>query len=74
MKATNYFIPLFRGLIFLPLPYLTFLSLKNISLPEYTTLNMTSPIFAVVISYLYLQAKINNMIMQAREKWFVDNN
>ena len=63
IKSTNYFIPLLRSLIFLPLPFITFLSLKNISLPEYTTLNMTTPIFAVIISIFYLKEKMNNLII-----------
>ena len=33
LKCENYFIPLLRGILFLPLPYLTFITLKNISLP-----------------------------------------
>ena len=65
IRSTNYFIPLLRSLIFLPLPFLTFLSLKNISLPEYTTLNMSSPIFAVIISIFYLKEKMNNLIVMS---------
>ena len=63
VKSTNYFIPLLRSLIFLPLPFITFITLKNISLPEYTTLNMTTPIFAVIISIFYLKEKMNNLII-----------
>ena len=59
MYSTNYYIPLFRGLIFAPLPFITFLSLKNISLPEYTTLNMSSPIFAGIFAIILLNEKIN---------------
>ena len=40
MRSTNYYIPLIRGLLFAPMPLITFISLKNISLPEYTTINM----------------------------------
>ena len=61
--ATNYFIPLFRGIIFLPIPFFAFLCLKNISLPEFTTLNMSSPIFAVIISIFILKEKLNNYII-----------
>ena len=59
MFATNYFIPLLRSLIFLPLPYMTFISLKNISLPEYTTLNMSAPFFAGIFAVFYLKEKLN---------------
>ena len=62
LKSTNYYIPIIRGLIFLPLPFFTFVTLKNISLPEFTTLNMSSPIFAVIISIFILKEKINNLI------------
>ena len=61
--ATNYFIPIIRGIIFLPIPFFTFISLKNISLPEFTTLNMSSPIFAVIIAVFILREKLNNLIV-----------
>jgi len=63
LKCENYFIPLLRGILFLPLPYLTFITLKNISLPEYTTLNMSSPVFAVLISLFFLKEKFNIYIL-----------
>ena len=63
MYSTNYYIPLFRGLIFAPLPFITFISLKNISLPEYTTLNMSSPIFAGIIAIILLNEKLNYYIV-----------
>ena len=44
------------------MPFLAFLCLKNITLPEYTTLNMTTPIFGVIISLLYLKEKMNHYI------------
>ena len=62
LRSTNYIIPLLRGLIFLPMPFLAFLCLKNITLPEYTTLNMTTPIFGAIISLLYLKEKMNHYI------------
>ena len=40
IKSTNYKILILRSLIFSPMPFITFLALKNISLPEFTTLNM----------------------------------
>ena len=59
MQSTNYYIPIIRGLIFAPLPFITFLTLKNITLPEYTTLNMSAPIFAMLMALIFLKEKIN---------------
>ena len=63
MRSTNYYIPIIRGLIFAPLPFITFLSLKNISLPEFTTINMSAPIFAGIFSIFFLREKINFYII-----------
>ena len=54
MVTSNYFITIIRGLLFLPLPFIAFTALGNISLPEFTTLVMCSPIFAVLFSLLLL--------------------
>ena len=59
LKATNYYIPLLRSLIFAPMPFITFVSLKNMSLPEYTTLNMSARIVASFYAFLLLKEKIN---------------
>ena len=63
MRATNYYIPLVRGIIFAPIPFLIFLALKNISLPEFTTINMSAPIFAALLSILILKDKLNIYIV-----------
>ena len=63
MRSTNYYIPLIRGLLFAPMPLITFISLKNISLPEFTTINMSSPIFAGILSILFLKEKFNFYIL-----------
>ena len=63
MQATNYYIPLIRGLLFAPLPLITFVTLKNISLPEYTTINMSAPIFAAILSIIFLKEKLNLYIL-----------
>ena len=63
MYATNYYIPLIRGLIFTPLPFITFVALKNISLPEFTTINMSCPIFAAIFSIFFLKEKLNLYIL-----------
>ena len=59
LRCKNYFIPLLRSFIFLPAPFIAFTSLKYISLPEYTILNMTAPVFGVLISIFYLKEKMN---------------
>jgi len=63
MYATNYYIPLIRSFLFAPMPLITFISLKNISLPEFTTLNMSSPIFACLFAIFILKEKINFYIL-----------
>ena len=63
MYATNYYIPVLRGLIFAPLPLITFVTLKNISLPEYTTINMSAPIFGAMLSIIFLKEKLNLFVL-----------
>ena len=63
MVSTNYFIPIIRGLIFIPLPFLGFLALKYISLPEFTTLLLSLSIFHVIIAVVFLNEKINYIIV-----------
>ena len=57
--CNNYWIPLIRGLIFAPMPFITFISLKNISLPEFTTLNMSSPLIGAIYGFIFLKEKLN---------------
>ena len=63
LKSTNYFIPIFRSLLFMPMPFITFVSLKNISLPEFTTLNMSSPIFGTIYAIFLLKEKFNPLLL-----------
>jgi len=63
MRSTNYWILLIRGILFTPMPLFTFIALKNITLPEYTTLNMSSPLIAVILSIIFLKEKLNIYIM-----------
>ena len=63
LSATNYFIPLVRGLILTLIPFIAFVSLKHISLPEYTTLNMSAPIFAIIISLFFLKERLNSFLL-----------
>ena len=58
----NYSIPIIRGLIFAPMPIITFVALKNITLPEFTTLNMSAPMFGAIYAYLFLNEKLNKYI------------
>ena len=59
LKCTNYSIPLIRSLIFAPMPFITFICLENIKLPEFTTLNMASPLIASVLAIFFLNEKLN---------------
>ena len=57
--STNYYIVFLRSIIFAPVPFITFISLKNISLPEFTTLNMSAPMIAAMFAYFFLKEKLN---------------
>ena len=59
LKCTNYYIPIIRSFIFAPMPFITFISLENIKLPEFTTLNMASPLIASVFAVIFLNEKLN---------------
>ena len=63
MRSTNYWIPLIRGVLFAPMPLFTFIALKNITLPEYTTLNMSSPLIAILLAIFFLKEKLNTYII-----------
>ena len=60
--CNNYSIPLIRGLIFAPMPFITFISLKNISLPEFTTLNMAAPLVGAIYGFIFLKEKLNTFV------------
>tara|TARA_Y100001970_G_scaffold184399_1_gene224272 strand:+ start:4771 stop:5646 length:876 start_codon:yes stop_codon:yes gene_type:complete len=62
IRCTNYFIPIIRGIIFAPMPFITFVSLKHITLPEFTTLNMSSPFIASIYGFIFLKEKLNKYI------------
>ena len=59
LVASNYFIAIVRGVLFVPLPVIAFTALGNISLPEFTTLVMCSPLFAVLFSLFILKENFN---------------
>jgi len=58
----NYWIPTIRGIIFAPMPFITFVSLKNITLPEFTTLNMAAPLVGTIYAIFFLNEKLNKYI------------
>ena len=60
--CSNYWPPIIRGIIFAPMPFITFVALKNISLPEFTTLNMSSPLVGAIYAFFYLNEKFNKYI------------
>ena len=62
LSSNNYYILLIRSLLFAPMPFITFIALKNISLPEFTTLNMASPLFASIYAYFFLNEKFNKYL------------
>ena len=59
VKCTNYFPPIFRGCINIPLPFIAFVTLEQIKLPEFTTLNMASPLIASILAIFFLNEKLN---------------
>ena len=59
LKCTNYYIPIIRSFIFAPMPFITFICLENIKLPEFTTLNMASPLIASILAIFFLNEKLN---------------
>ena len=49
IKCTNYYPPILRGFLNIPLPFIAFITLEQIKLPEFTTLNMTAPLMLSLI-------------------------
>ena len=58
LRCEDYRIPMIRGIIFAPMPFITFVSLKNITLPEFTTLNMAAPLFGAIYAIIFLRFSI----------------
>ena len=65
LSATNYLIPLIRGVIFVPMPLITFWALENVSLPEFTILTMTAPIFSLLFAVFIIKEKINLFLISS---------
>ena len=71
MYSTNYYIPLIRSFTLAPLPFFTFISLNNMSLPEFTTINMSAPFFGGILSIIFLKDKFNFYILTSLFSGFV---
>jgi len=59
IKCTNYLPPIFRGFLNIPLPFIAFITLEQIKLPEFTTLNMTAPLMGTIFAIFLLNEKLN---------------
>ena len=59
VKCTNYFPPILRGFLNIPLPFIAFITLEQIKLPEFTTLNMTAPLMGTIFAIFFLNEKLN---------------
>ncbi len=59
LKCSNYFPPIIRGILNIPLPLTAFIALENIKLPEFTTLNMTAPLMGTIFAIFFLKEKLN---------------
>ena len=54
----NYFIPLARGITFIPIPIIVFFSLKEIPISIFTTVLMTTPFYIFIFSRIIQNEKI----------------
>ena len=59
VKCSNYFPPILRGFLNIPLPFIAFITLEQIKLPEFTTLNMTAPLMGTIFAIFLLNEKLN---------------
>ena len=59
LKCLNYYPPIIRGILNIPLPLTAFIALENIKLPEFTTLNMTAPLMGTIFAFFFLKEKLN---------------
>ena len=59
LKCKNYYPPIIRGILNIPLPLTAFVALENIKLPEFTTLNMTAPLMGTIFAVFLLKEKLN---------------
>jgi len=61
LKCSNYYPPIIRGILNIPLPFTAFVALENIKLPEFTTLNMTAPLMGTLFAIFFLKEKLNKL-------------
>ena len=61
LKCSNYYPPIIRGILNIPLPFTAFAALENIKLPEFTTLNMTAPLMGTLFAIFFLKEKLNKL-------------
>lgn len=57
-NKSNYFIPIVRGITFIPIPIIVFFSLREIPISLFTTLLMTTPFFILIFSKIIQSEKI----------------
>ena len=58
-KPNYYFVPIIRGVSFMPVMLIVFFSLKHIQINIFTMLLMTSPFFLLIFAKLILKEKLN---------------
>ena len=60
LKQKNYYyLPILRGISFIPLPLIVFFSLQHIPINLFTMLLMTSPFFLLIFAKFILKEKLN---------------
>ena len=63
LKQKNYYyLPVLRGISFIPLPLIVFFSLQQIPINLFTMLLMTSPFFLLIFAKFILKEKLNYII------------
>ena len=58
-QRANYVIPILRGVFFIPIPIIIFISLQHLPLNIYTSILITMPFFIFIFSKLLQKEKIN---------------
>ena len=58
-QRANYVIPILRGVFFIPIPIIIFISLQHLPLNIYTSILITMPFFIFIFSKLLQREKIN---------------
>ena len=58
-QRSDYLLPIFRGIFFVPILLIVFLSLKHIPINIFTMLLMTSPFFLLIFAKIILNERLN---------------